>query len=155
MSGEPEIVWFDGDGPLDPPTLGGKCRNLVALTRSALPVPPGFAIPAEMFVAFIDAAGLRAHLKCAVPIGGSSLAAEHAAELRQRLARAEMPSEFRRSIIDAYGKLGARVGVALPRVAVRSSATTEDQEMTSAALAKDILNQYVAKKKRAGTTGQR
>lgn len=133
MSSEREIVWFDGDGPLDPPTLGGKCRNLVALTRSALPVPPGFAIPAEMFLAFIDAAGLREHLERAFTIDDSSIGEEQAAQLMRLFAQAEMPVEFRRSILDAYGKLGERIGVVLPRVAVRSSATTEDLEMASAA----------------------
>ncbi len=133
MSSEPEIVWFDGAGPLEPPTLGGKCRNLVALTRSALPVPPGFAIPAEMFAAFVDAAGLREHLERAFTIGGSSIGEEHAAHLMGLIAQADMPSGFRRNILDAYGELGERIGVAEPRVAVRSSATTEDLETASAA----------------------
>jgi len=133
MSSDPKIVWFDSDGPSDLARLGGKCRNLVALTRSGLPVPHGFAITVEMLVAFVDAVGLRERLERALIIGGPSIGDERAAELTGLFTQADMPSGLRRSILDAYERLGDRMGVAMPRVAVRSSATTEDLEKASGA----------------------
>jgi phosphoenolpyruvate synthase/pyruvate phosphate dikinase len=133
MLGEAEIVWFDDKGPLDPPTLGGKCRNLVALTRAGLPVPPGFAIPVETFFAFIDAAELREKLDREMKSAATSIDEVSAARIMELFTRASMPAAFRRAILDGYSQLGTRTGIAKSRVAVRSSATTEDLETASAA----------------------
>lgn len=123
-----DIVWFDAAGPVEPPTLGGKCRNLAALTRAGLPVPPGFAIPAETFDAFVAFAGLHDALTAAGPpeLQGDS-------ELVDRLASAEIPPVIHSAMVGAYRELGRRMGVDAPRVAVRSSATTEDIEAATAA----------------------
>ena len=121
------------DGPSDLARLGGKCRNLVALMRSGLPVPPGFAITVGMLVAFVDAVGLRKHIERALMIDDPSIGDERAAELMGLFTQADLPSGLRRSILDAYEMLGDRMGVAMPRVAVRSSATTEDLEKASGA----------------------
>jgi phosphoenolpyruvate synthase/pyruvate phosphate dikinase len=133
MSDKRGIFWFDSAGALEPPTLGGKCRNLVALTRVGLPVPPGFAIPAEMFIAFLDATGIREHVKNTLNIGGTPVSEEAATQLAALISNAKVPETSARAILDAYGKLGERIGKVAPRVAVRSSATTEDLESASAA----------------------
>jgi hypothetical protein len=70
MSGDPAIVWFDGDGPLT--HIGWEVPQPRRRDGSGLPVLPGFAIPAEL----------------------------------------------ESKILDAYGKLGDRLGTATPRVTV-------------------------------------
>src|SRR5450631_990931 len=99
MSDKRGIFWFDSAGALEPPTLGGKCRNLVALTRVGLPVPPGFAIPAEMFIAFLDATGIREHVKNTLNIGGTLVSEEAATQLVALISNAKVPETSARAIL--------------------------------------------------------
>src|SRR5438105_5408729 len=50
---KPRYVYYFGDGHADgsgkmKPLLGGKGANLAEMTRSGLPVPPGFTITTEV-----------------------------------------------------------------------------------------------------------
>ncbi len=102
---------------------GGKGSNLAELTRAGLPVPPGFVVTAQAYLAAMDTAGIRKSLLdralSAPPDDPASLDAV-SVELRESVLRAGMPEETRRAIVDAYRALGDG------RVAVRSSATMED-----------------------------
>jgi pyruvate,water dikinase len=113
------IAWFDALEAPAPRSLGGKCHNLAALTRLGLPVPPGFALRSEMFAAWLAETGL-----C-----DDALAEQGSA----RLEETPIAASFAACIADAYALLAQRVGAAAPRVAIRSSATTEDLPGASAA----------------------
>jgi len=107
----------------DVAVAGGKGTNLAELTRAGLPVPPGFVVTAQAYLAAMDAAGVRARLldRARTVNPGDPAALDAAsAELRESVLRAGMPEGTRRAIADAYRALGAG------RVAVRSSATMED-----------------------------
>lgn len=107
----------------DVTVAGGKGSNLAELTRAGLPVPPGFVVTAQAYLAAMDTAGIRKSLLdralSAPPDDPASLDAV-SVELRESVLRAGMPEETRRAIVDAYRALGDG------RVAVRSSATMED-----------------------------
>ncbi|HEV7192338.1 MAG TPA: phosphoenolpyruvate synthase [Jatrophihabitantaceae bacterium] len=123
------ISWFADISLADAESVGGKGANLGELTRAGLPVPPGFVVTAEAFVAAIEASGAReklhtiaASLDLAYPQSFAS-----SCELAQTLvASTPVPHEISTLIIEAYHQLGNDV-----RVAVRSSGTSEDAGDTS------------------------
>ena len=108
----------------DTAIAGGKGANLGELLRAKLPVPEGFVITAESYLAAIDDAGLRALLRetaSSLHEGDPKAQAEASALLRARFSAVAIPDAVRRAIYEAYAALGSDV-----RVAVRSSATSED-----------------------------
>ncbi|WP_298446417.1 PEP/pyruvate-binding domain-containing protein, partial [Gordonia sp. (in: high G+C Gram-positive bacteria)] len=113
----------------DAPSVGGKGANLGELIRGGFPVPGGFVVTKQAYLAAVDAAGLRDRLAAhALPPAGASetelLAL--ADELRGEVARIEIPEEIAAQIVAAYAGLGDD-----RRVAVRSSAPAEDAADTS------------------------
>ena len=52
------IKWFDEISKDNVGIVGGKGANLGELTKSKLPVPPGFCVTAQAYLKFIDYAGL-------------------------------------------------------------------------------------------------
>ncbi|WP_437972631.1 phosphoenolpyruvate synthase [Sorangium sp. So ce295] len=123
------VLWFDSLSRADVASAGGKGSNLGELTRAGLPVPPGFVISADAYLAAMDAAGVRKQLVAlfteADPSDPAALRATCAA--LQRLVRAApLPAEIQAEIVDAYRRLGLDT-----IVAVRSSATSEDSASTS------------------------
>jgi pyruvate,water dikinase len=50
---------FDELGKDDTAIAGGKGANLGELTRAGFPVPPGFVVTAQAYLAALDRAGLR------------------------------------------------------------------------------------------------
>jgi phosphoenolpyruvate synthase/pyruvate phosphate dikinase len=95
----------------DRSSFGGKSASLGELLTAGIPVPPGFALSAEAYGAFLNEAGLRA-----VVAGGDS------ESIRTAIRAASIPDGVCREIEDRYGALGE------PPVAVRSSALGEDSE---------------------------
>ena len=95
----------------DARVAGGKGASLAAMIAAGLPVPPGFAVLADLLERSVDAAALR------------RLARTGAAEEAQALVRAAQPP--RADVAAAYESL--RSG----RVAVRSSACAEDSQAAS------------------------
>ncbi|MEO5745194.1 MAG: phosphoenolpyruvate synthase [Terracoccus sp.] len=118
------VMWFAELGVDDADVAGGKGANLGELTTAALPVPPGFVVTSEAYLAAIDACGVREKLQASI-LGldaDDDAALSAASEVAGSLIRStQIPTDIARTITDAYHRLGQDV-----RVAVRSSGTSED-----------------------------
>lgn len=112
--------------------VGGKNASLGEMIRSLRPtgvnVPPGFAITADAYWAFLDANQLREPIQAALAaLKTEKESLQHASKtIRGLIARAEFPPELAVAINDAYSALCKKIGRADVDVAVRSSATAED-----------------------------
>ena len=123
------VLWFEDLSAADTLTAGGKGANLGEMTQAGLPVPPGFVVTAEAFLAALDEAGVRQELRS----GAQEVAVDEAAGLEATCARLQelvrkvgFSATLRGAVMDAYRRLGDSVPVA-----VRSSATAEDTAGTS------------------------
>jgi pyruvate, water dikinase len=122
------VAWFDELSVDDAPRAGGKGANLGELTRAGMPVPPGFVVTADAYLDAMDQGGVRHELvvtAAGVDIDEAAGLAAAAARLQELVHKAGVPDALRREIASAYDRLGGG------RVAVRSSATTEDLEGAS------------------------
>src|SRR5436190_14112201 len=127
------VRWFAEVGLADVGLVGGKVASLGEMIRELSPlgvrVPDGFAITAEGYRHFIAAAGLEGPIRellSGIREGDVQGLVEHSAEIRKRIAAAELPQEIASEALAAYRELSARFGGADTDVAVRSSATAED-----------------------------
>jgi pyruvate,water dikinase len=129
------VRWFEDIGLDDAPSVGGKGANLGELVRAGLPVPPGFVITAQAYLASMTEAGARGSLADAPELGSGSdatgAAAIEAERRRNVVNNAGLSAEVRKAVIDAYHALSERTGSTEVTVAVRSSATAEDAGDTS------------------------
>lgn len=123
------VLWFEELSADDTLTAGGKGANLGEMTQAGLPVPPGFVVTAEAFLAALDEAGVRHELRS----GAQKVAVDDAAgledtcgRLQELVRKAGLSATLRGAVLDAYRRLGDSVPVA-----VRSSATGEDTAGTS------------------------
>jgi pyruvate,water dikinase len=122
------VIPFSALRKEDTAIAGGKGANLGELTRAGLPVPDGFVVTAQTYLAAMDAAGVRSKLQSlALELDTEDPAqlASMSEELRRIVHHAGIPHGLRDTILRAHEKLGAA------RVAVRSSATAEDTAGTS------------------------
>ena len=101
----------------DLPIAGGKGANLGELVRAGFPVPDGFVITTDAYVAAASAAAIEP---------------TDPAAARSRLTDVAVPAEIVSAVHDAYRALGGRV-------AVRSSATAEDLPEASFAGQQDTI----------------
>jgi pyruvate,water dikinase len=125
---EKPIVWFNELAKGDVASAGGKGANLGELTRAGLPVPPGFVLTAGAYLEAMSQGGQRAdiaRLSAQVDADSPEALKAASAKLRERVRKAGMSAELRRSLTDAYHRLGGA------HVAVRSSATSEDTAAAS------------------------
>ncbi len=122
MGAQEPLVMDLGDPGAGPGTAGGKGSSLARLTRAGFRVPPGFYVTTSAYLDFIGRDGLREQLLSAVSEGSP------AARIGDLFADRSLPAETADAITRAYAALGAEVPVA-----VRSSATVEDQPGMSAA----------------------
>ena len=116
--------------------VGGKAQGLARLTSLGVPVPEAFCLTTEAYRAFVAANSLGRVVRSSL----DGLSGSHSAVLRQAtqaIRRAflagVMPPDLISQIEIAYERLGAG------SVAVRSSATLEDQPTSSAAGGHDTL----------------
>jgi pyruvate,water dikinase len=125
-----QAIFFHDYHETDQPIVGGKCASLGAMTQAGLPVPPGFAVTTH---AFADSMGrdhvgpvLRAQLD-RLDVNDLQALSTAAGRCRQMVLDAG-PSEAAEAVIRAgYRQLCAQTGIDDVAVAVRSSATAEDQ----------------------------
>lgn len=120
---------IDQLGPDDAPTVGGKAANLGELSRARFPVPPAFAVPAQAYLAAIDAAGIRKELAergAACRSVDETVLTRESGELQALVRGLTLPDDMRTQICRSYRDLGPDVPVA-----VRSSAPAEDAADTS------------------------
>jgi pyruvate, water dikinase len=131
------ILWFDQPESSDVSRVGGKNAGLAEVTRTlasaGIRVPPGFAVTAAAYRAYVEinelAPKLRKHLD-AYHGGKESLAAA-GASIRRLILDAEFAAPIAESIRAAYRELAKRCGTSDLAVAVRSSATAEDLPQAS------------------------
>ncbi len=127
---KPFILWLDEVGKEQHEIVGGKAVGLGEMIRAGIPVPPGFVVTSEAYKKFIYETGIAGYIKNVLEEylkSGSPEEYEHVAELiRSKFIRTPMPKRLHDAIVEAYRRLGEKVGVENPRVAVRSSATVED-----------------------------
>lgn len=108
---------------------GGKGANLGELIAAGLPVPEGFVITAQAYLAALEAAGIRNDLTqraTEVDVDDPEALGQTAEALKGRVRKMTIPPELEEAIVRAYEGLGPEA-----TVAVRSSATMEDTAGTS------------------------
>lgn len=124
------IAWYEEIDPEECAELGGKNASLCTMTAAGLPVPPGFAVTADAYRKVLTDTGVGARLDgllAAVdPTSSTSVSATGAAA-REQVLGLELPAWLCDPLTEAYGALGERCGRDDVPVAVRSSATCEDQ----------------------------
>ena len=128
-SGRPFIRRFEELDESQTLIAGGKGANLGEMAAAGLPVPDGFVVTADAYIAALDEAGIRER------VGQSADAAAEADEhaladistgLRAEVGALRIPDEVAAAIREAYRQLGESESVA-----VRSSATAEDSAEAS------------------------
>ena len=123
-------IFFHDYDETDQPIVGGKCASLGAMTQAGLPVPPGFAVTTHAFADSMGRDHVAPHLHRQLDdLDVSDLhALADAARLSRQLVLDAGPSQAAEETIRAgYQKLCEQTGVDDVAVAVRSSATAEDQ----------------------------
>ena len=125
-----QILWFENYQPADAPVLGGKNASLGTLTGAGLPVPPGFAVSADCYRKALADNGLTGQIDALVagvdPRDTASVTAA-GAQARALIGSLGMAAGLAEAIRAAYARLGEQCGDDALPVAVRSSATCEDQ----------------------------
>jgi pyruvate,water dikinase len=127
----------------DVPTVGGKGANLGEMTAAGLPVPPGFVLTIEAYRQFYESNELgpriAGELKGINPDDPAALE-RTATALRHMILDGAVPDALRAAIGQAYDAL-AQDQTFCRRVAVRSSATSEDTAQFSfAGMFESFLN---------------
>ena len=137
-----QILWFENYQPADAPELGGKNASLGTLLGAGLPVPPGFAVSADCYRKALADGGVTGQIDALIaavdPRDTASVAAA-GERARALIGALRMPADLDAAIRAAYARLCQQYGGQqyggdqrgdgdgdLP-VAVRSSATCEDQ----------------------------
>jgi phosphoenolpyruvate synthase/pyruvate phosphate dikinase len=118
----------------DEPEFGGKSANLGELLAAEIPVPPGFALGAEAFRAFVRQAGLEGTIAAAlerVPKGDVDALAAASKAIDEATRFAPLPEALRDELGSRYAELARATRQEAPAVAVRSSALGEDSEDAS------------------------
>ena len=123
-------IFFHDYHELDQPIVGGKCASLGAMTRAGLPVPPGFAVTTHAFADSMGRDHVGPHLHAlldTLDVSDLHALTEAAGRCRQMVLDAG-PSQAAEAVIrDGYRRLCDQTGIDNVAVAVRSSATAEDQ----------------------------
>ncbi len=135
------ILWLEDQRTDDVTLVGGKGSNLGVLTRAGLPVPPGFVITAQAYLAAMDEGAVRDRLRdvfFAADASDPAGLASAAVELQALVEKAGIPSSLSTALLDAYHTLGRDTSVA-----VRSSATSEDTAGASFAGMHETLTNVV------------
>ncbi len=124
----------------DVPTVGGKCASLGEMRRAGLRVPPGFAVTVNTYRDFMEQSGLQERLTevlhaVAAGSGNGSGATPGYQDTSEAIAKVfdsvDVPDEVRDSIVRSYRRLCDTCGGGDVLVAVRSSATCEDSDVSS------------------------
>lgn len=124
------IAWFDRHDPALEPHLGGKNTSLGIMTMAGLPVPAGFAVTAEAYRITLSETGLEdalARMVSELDVEDTAALARVATEARAMVTGTPLPPWLVEQLDAAYETLSERRSQADLPVAVRSSATCEDQ----------------------------
>jgi phosphoenolpyruvate synthase/pyruvate phosphate dikinase len=118
----------------DAAEFGGKSANLGDLLSAGIPVPPGFAVSARAFRAFIEATGLQGMIAEALSrasTGDVDAVGAASKAIGEAMRFAPLPEVVRAELHRRYDDLARATGVERPPVAVRSSALGEDSQEAS------------------------
>ncbi len=124
------VLWFDEIGKGDVSLVGGKNASLgEMITKTKIPVPPGFAITSRAYRNFLKENNLKGLIEKELSgISSKSVTdlGKSGKKIRKAILKAEIPDGLEKLIMKFYGELSKKRGERSPRVAVRSSATAED-----------------------------
>ena len=110
---------------------GGKSANLGELLAAGIPVPPGFALAAHAFRAFVEEAGLEGTIAAALSRASAGDVEEVGAAskaISEAMRFAPLPDAVREQLEQRHDELARVLEEEEPPVAVRSSALGEDGE---------------------------
>jgi len=105
------LLWFQDPACCEVVDAGGKGASLASMTQQELPVPNGFAIPANLLEQCVDVDKLRDFAR----------KQDHESAVKLVESTAVVPDD----VFEAYKEMGSG------KVAVRSSASAEDSEAAS------------------------
>jgi pyruvate,water dikinase len=110
----------------DAEEAGGKGANMGEMVSAGLPVPPGFVLLRDCYLASTKAAGVAdelnaAHREAMAFVGDTDRLTEVCGQMQTLVLKAGMADDVRERVLAAYRRLGSDT-----IVAVRSSATGED-----------------------------
>jgi pyruvate, water dikinase len=131
MNAQRFVRGLDEVGAGDRAVAGGKGAGLGELCRAGIGVPPGYVVTAEAFeraLRALDPGGAIRREVERLPAGDAAAIAEVTSRVRARIAGAPLPDDVHDQITARYRGLG---GDGLAGVAVRSSATGEDEAEAS------------------------
>src|SRR5207244_3476095 len=114
----PSVLWLHELRARDAPLVGGKAANLGELLGKGFPVPPGFVVASDAYARFLESNGIDAELRAwrEAPAADTARAC---AEVRARIAAAELPPDLAEAILALHRRLLADHGDSL-QCAVRS-----------------------------------
>jgi len=107
---------------------GGKGASLGEMTRTGIPVPPGFVILASAFDEFLRQTDLNVEIEAAlnkVNYKDVNSVDQASKAIRDMIHDAKMPKDLEKEILTTFDQLKTKF------VAVRSSATAEDSSVAS------------------------
>jgi pyruvate,water dikinase len=124
------VLWFDEIGKNDVAKVGGKCANLGEMvSKTNVPVPPGFAITSAAYDFFVKknnlAKRIDLEIKKVKDSNDTEKLNEVGSKVRELIIKAKIPQELEKAIVESYHKLQKQTKKKL-FVAVRTSATSED-----------------------------
>ena len=125
------IKWFDQLNKQDVAIAGGKGANLGEMTQAGIPVPPGFVVLSNAYLAFLKANALRPQIHkilSSCDISDPTDLQKSADKIQKIMSQAPIPKEIAQEVFDNYHLLSVHhspLSSGVP-VAVRSSATAED-----------------------------
>jgi pyruvate,water dikinase len=123
--------------------VGGKAANLGEIrNRVKLPVPEGFAVSAYACQFFLEEDGLAIWIDGRLKdlnVDDTETLLQRSDEIKSRVLGAPLPTELEQEILAAHADLERLFGAGI-RLAVRSSATSEDGEASFAGQHSTVLN---------------
>ncbi|MBI5585615.1 MAG: pyruvate, phosphate dikinase [Deltaproteobacteria bacterium] len=123
--------------------VGGKAANLGEIrNRVKLPVPEGFAVSAYACQVFLEQDGLDLWIDRRLKdlnVDDTEKLLRTSEEIKARLLRTTLPPQLEQEIVAADEDLERQFGAGV-RLAVRSSATSEDSEASFAGQHSTVLN---------------
>ena len=103
--------------------FGGKASNLGELIKSGINVPPGFALSKDLYFDFIRNSDIQSTIEKILSNSesmGISELQKASSQIKNLIDKSDLDVSIIQEISNQYKELGS------PRVAVRSSATSED-----------------------------
>jgi pyruvate,water dikinase len=124
-------IWLAQLDPSASATVGHKAANVAYLLQNDFPVPPGFCLPTTFFDHYLRVNQLDrqiADLQTTIETADFQLLAQVSGRISQLITHAPFSDQLSQTIDPAYQTLSAQ---AAQPVAVRSSATDEDNPLAS------------------------